>query len=100
MAEHPAGPELGTVAITWWERSLCARRKAAGFDRACASSFQDEVGKCLETGLLAFPTKLEESLQRTKGNTHTYTHILRMRTFFSVDIRVSQRLTHVWREDK
>lgn len=49
-------------------------RKAAGFDRVCASSFKDEVGKCLETGLLAFPTKLEKSLQRTKGNTHTHTH--------------------------
>lgn len=54
---------------------------------------EEEVGKCLETGLLAFPTKLEKSLQRTKGK-----HTLRGRTFISVDIRVSQRLTHVWRE--
>ncbi|EPY85900.1 hypothetical protein CB1_000339010 [Camelus ferus] len=45
---------------------------------------EEEVGKCLETGLLAFPTKLEKSLQRTKGK-----HTLRGRTFISVDIRVS-----------
>lgn len=49
----------------------------------------------METGLLACPTKLEKSPQRTKGK-----HTLRARTFFSVDIRVSQRLTHVWRGDK